>query len=64
MSDFMIYLEDIGVIQSTEWAFDNLSDGELNTLLNTHMVEVSHPQPGSYSPTMKSAITEIAASNK
>ena len=36
---FMIYLEDIGVIQSTEWAFDNLSDGELHTLLNTHMVD-------------------------
>ena len=39
MSDFMIYLEEIGVIQSTEWAFDNLTDEEMNTLLNTHMVD-------------------------
>ena len=39
MSDFMIYLEEIGVIQSTEWAFANLTDEEMNTLLNTHMVD-------------------------
>ena len=38
MSDFMIWLEEVGIIESTEWAFDNLTDEELNGLLNCHMV--------------------------
>tara|TARA_R110000796_G_C14468214_1_gene425277 strand:+ start:762 stop:917 length:156 start_codon:yes stop_codon:yes gene_type:complete len=37
MSDFMIYLEDIGAIQSTDHAFDTMSVEELTSLMELHM---------------------------
>jgi hypothetical protein len=37
MSDFFVYLEDEGIIESTEWAFENLSEDELNQLLEDHV---------------------------
>ena len=37
MSDFFVYLEDEGIIESTEWAFENLSNDELNQLLDDHV---------------------------
>ena len=37
MSDFFVYLEDEGIIESTEWAFETLSDDELNQLLEDHV---------------------------
>ena len=37
MSDFFIYLEEIGAIESTEWAFDNLTSDEINDLCEQHI---------------------------
>ena len=37
MSDFFIYLEEIGAIESTEWAFDNLSSTEMDDLFDQHI---------------------------
>lgn len=37
MSDFMIYLEENGIIPSTDWAFDNLTDVEFGLLMDAHM---------------------------
>jgi len=36
MSDFMIFLEEEGIIQSTEWAFENLNTNQLNALMDDH----------------------------
>ena len=36
MSDFFIYLEEVGAIESTEWAFENLSDDEMNAIMDEH----------------------------
>ena len=37
MSDFMIYLEEIGAIQSTDHALDTMSAEELTSLMELHM---------------------------
>lgn len=37
MSDFFIWLEEEGIIESTEWAFENLSDEERNALVDNYM---------------------------
>jgi len=36
MSDFFIYLEEVGAIVSTEWALENLSDDEMNAIMDEH----------------------------
>ena len=42
MSDFFIYLEDQGIIESTTWAFDNLSDEQLSDLIEKYMDAYLH----------------------
>ena len=42
MSDFFIYLEDQGIIESTTWAFENLSDEQLSDLIEAHMDAYLH----------------------
>ncbi len=37
MSDFMIYLEEIGAIVSTDHALDTMSADELTSLMELHM---------------------------
>jgi hypothetical protein len=37
MSDFMIYLEDIGAIVSTDHALDTMNLEELTSLMELHM---------------------------
>ena len=36
MSDFMIWLEEEGIIPSTEWAFDNLTECEFGLIMDAH----------------------------
>jgi hypothetical protein len=36
MSDFFIYLEEVGAIESTEWAFENLSQDQMNAIMDEH----------------------------
>ena len=57
MSDFMIYLEEIGAIQSTEWAFNNLSATALNALIDTHMMD--YLGSAKRSSVMKSALNAL-----
>lgn len=42
MSDFFIYLEDQGIIESTTWAFENLSDEQLGELAEKYMDAYLH----------------------
>ena len=42
MSDFYVYLEDQGIIPSTTWAFENLSDEQLNELCEQYMDAYLH----------------------
>ena len=42
MSDFCIWLEENGIIPSTTWAFENLSDEQLNDLCEQHMDAYLH----------------------
>lgn len=42
MSDFFIYLEDQGIIESTTWAFENLTDEQLGDLCEKYMDAYLH----------------------
>lgn len=42
MSDFFIYLEDQGIIESTTWAFENLSDEQMGDLIEKYMDAYLH----------------------
>lgn len=42
MSDFFIYLEDQGIIESTTWAFENLSDEQMDDLIEKYMDAYLH----------------------